>query len=41
MPTKRTRKPRNMRVRITPAAIAAYKASDRIALHRELHLKPW
>jgi hypothetical protein len=41
MPSKRQRTPRNLRVRITDAALAAYKAGDRLTLHRELHLKPW
>ena len=41
MPAKRQRKPRKLRVRVTPAAVAAYKAGDWLTLHRELHLKPW
>lgn len=41
MPT--TRKPlrRNLRRRLTPAAIDAWKAADFIALHRALGLHPW
>jgi hypothetical protein len=41
MATKRTRKSRNLRARITPAAVAAFAAGDHSALHLELRLAPW
>jgi hypothetical protein len=41
MATKRTRKSRNLRARVTPAAVAAYRAKDYAALHLELRLAPW
>lgn len=41
MATKRTRKSRNLRARITPAAVAAFAAGDHAALHAELRLAPW
>jgi hypothetical protein len=41
MPTKRTRKPRHLRVRVTDAAREHFAAGDWMALHRELQLKPW
>jgi len=38
----RKRRPRNIaRSRITPAALAAYRAGDVPALHRALNLPPW
>lgn len=40
MPAKRT-KAKQRQARITPEAVAAYRASDRVALHRALGLKPW
>jgi len=41
MPTRRTPLRRNLRRRITPVAIAAWKAADYIGLHRALNLAPW
>jgi hypothetical protein len=41
MPTKRNRVPRNPLARVTPEALAAWRAGDRLALHRELRLRPW
>ena len=41
MPTKRKRASRAMRTRITPDAIAAFKAGDHMRLHSILRLKPW
>lgn len=40
MATKRTRRPRG-RQGITPGALAAWRAGDKHALHRELAIKPW
>lgn len=41
MATKRSRKSRTLRARVTPAAVAAYRAKDYAALHAELRLAPW
>src|SRR5262245_17999477 len=41
MPTKRTKLSRPTRSRITPRAVAAWKAADFGALHSALGLKPW
>ena len=41
MTSKRTPLNRQSRMRITPAAIEAYRAGDASALHRALGLKPW
>lgn len=41
MATKRTRKTRNLRARVTPQAVAAFVAGDYTALHLELRLAPW
>ena len=41
MPTKRRRKSREVVRRITPEAIAAWRAGDVWGLHRALALKPW
>ncbi|RWF41843.1 MAG: hypothetical protein EOS65_10900 [Mesorhizobium sp.] len=41
MPTKRTPRHRNIKRRVSPAAIAAFKANDFHALHRALGLNPW
>lgn len=41
MPTKRTRRIRGIEELITPAAVAAFKAGDYLALHRALRLRPW
>lgn len=38
----RKRRPRNIaRSRITPAALAAYRAGDSQELHKALNLAPW
>ena len=41
MPTNRRRRTRSTKQRITPEAIAAYKADDYGRLHDALGLKPW
>lgn len=41
MTTKRRRVTRGLAQRITPEAVAAFVAGDRMQLHRELRLKPW
>jgi hypothetical protein len=41
MPTKRTPINRATRRRISPKAVAAFKAKDEVELHRALGLKPW
>ncbi|TPM11522.1 hypothetical protein FJ960_01910 [Mesorhizobium sp. B2-3-11] len=41
MPAKRTPLRRDVKRRITPAAIAAFKAGDEMALHELLGLRPW
>lgn len=41
MATKRTRKTRSLRAKVTPAAVAAFVAGDHSALHLELRLAPW
>lgn len=41
MPSKRSRVARPLQRRITPQALAAYRAADWMQLHRELGLKPW
>ncbi len=41
MPTKRLKRMRPLAAKITPAAVAAYKAGDRGDLHDQLRLKPW
>jgi hypothetical protein len=41
MPTKRMRVNRTQRTRITPEAVAAYRAGDKGELHRLLRLPPW
>lgn len=41
MPTKRNRRARNQRVRVTDRAVELYKASDWLGLHHELRLRPW
>lgn len=40
MPTRRRRRKRQEHA-ITPAAIAAFRAGDWMALHAALNLKPW
>ena len=41
MPTKRKKRARPLAAKITPAAVEAYRAGDRRALHRQLRRKPW
>lgn len=41
MPTKRTPRNRNVKRRITPAAIEAFRANDFKSLHHALGLRPW
>ncbi|WP_192243599.1 hypothetical protein [Mesorhizobium silamurunense] len=41
MPTKRTPRNRNVKRRISQAAVEAFKANDYLALHRALSLRPW
>lgn len=41
MPTKRTHRARNQKQRITPEAVAAFRAGDYGRLHNALGLKPW
>ncbi|RVC41925.1 hypothetical protein [Mesorhizobium sp.] len=41
MPTKRTPRHRNIKRRISPEAIEAFRAGDYAALHRILGLRPW
>lgn len=41
MATKRTPLHRDIKRRITPAAIDAFTAGDRLGLYNALNLKPW
>ncbi len=41
MPTKRQRKTRKLASRITPAAVAAFKAGDERALYEAIGQRPW
>ncbi len=41
MPTKRMRVNRTQRTRITPDAVAAYRAGDETELDRLLRIPPW
>ena len=41
MPTTRKRKTRKLATRITPAAVAAFKAGDDRALYEAIGQRPW
>jgi hypothetical protein len=41
MPTKRTKRTRHQRIRVTDAAREAFRAGEWMTLHRALGLKPW
>ncbi|TGR13059.1 hypothetical protein EN833_07750 [Mesorhizobium sp. M4B.F.Ca.ET.190.01.1.1] len=41
MPTKRKPLYRDIKRRVTPAAVEAFRAGDYAALHRILGLRPW
>lgn len=41
MGTKRRKVPRHAAAKITPEAIAAFRAADDARLRRELRLRPW
>lgn len=41
MGTIRRRKHTERTGRVTPAAVAAFRAGDKAALHAELRLRPW